>query len=275
MTDAQPQKPKSEKPVALVTGANRGIGFEVSRQLGARGYKVLMAARDTVKGQKAEKTLRAEGHDVEFYQLDVLRLDDTKIANNLKMYLESHVGRVDVLVNNAGVFLDPSRARGGSPSVFDAKLSLIRQTMDINVYGPLVLSQTIVPFMRRQHYGRIVNVSSGMGQMTEMAGGYPGYRLSKVGINALTRIVASEVERDFHEPDILVNAVCPGWVKTEMGGEGATLSVEQGSDCIVWLATLPAGSGADQNVLERCGADIVNAKRLNGLFLRSRKVLPW
>lgn len=265
----------SEKPVALITGANRGIGFEVSRQLAARGYKVLMAARDSVKGQRAEKTLRAEGHDVEFYQLDVLRLDDTKVANNLKMYLESHVGRVDVLVNNAGVFLDPSKSRGGSPSVFETKLPMMRQTMDVNLYGPLVLMQIVAPFMRRQHFGRIVNVSSGMGQMAEMAGGYPGYRLSKVGLNALTQIVASELERDFHETDILVNAVCPGWVRTDMGGEGATLSVEQGSDCIVWLATIPAGMAADPNLLQSCGAEIVNAQKINGLFFRSRKVLPW
>lgn len=263
--------PLSIKPVAIVTGANRGIGFEVCRQLGSRGYKVVMAARDEIKGQKAEKTLLAEGHDVVFYQLDVQRLDDNKVANDLRFFIDSQFGRVDALVNNAGVFLDPSRARGGSPSVFDAKLSLIRQTMDINAYGPLVLTQIVMPYMRRQHYGRIVNVSSGMGQMSEMGSGYPGYRFSKVALNALTKIVAAEVDNDFHETDILVNAVCPGWVQTEMGGEGATIPVSQGADTIVFLATIPKGAGRDKNLVSRFGG----TDRLNGLFLRGRKVLPW
>ena len=262
---------ESTKPVALVTGANRGIGFEVSRQLGARGFKVIMASRDEFKGQKAAKTLCAEGHDAVFYQLDVLRLDDTKVANDLRLFIETQFGRLDVLVNNAGVFLDPSRARGGSPSVFDARLSLIRQTMDINIYGPLVLSQIVVPFMRKRHFGRIVNVSSGMGQMCEMGSGYPGYRLSKVALNALTKIVAAEVETDFHEPDILVNAVCPGWVQTDMGGEGANIPVAQGAETIIFLATLPKGAGRDQNLVSRVGAH----DRINGVFLRGSKVIPW
>lgn len=262
---------ETPKPVALVTGANRGIGFEVSRQLGAKGFRVIMTSRDDVKGQKAARTLTGEGLDVVFYQLDVLRLDDNKVANDLKLFIESQFGRLDVLINNAGVFLDPSRARGGSPSVFDAKLSLIRQTMDINLYGPLVLCQIAMPHMRRQHHGRIVNVSSGMGQMSEMGSGYPGYRLSKVSLNALTKIVAAEVDNDFHETDILVNAVCPGWVQTEMGGEGATIPVAQGADPIVWLATLPKGSGRDKNLVSRIGGE----DRLNGLFIRGRKVIPW
>lgn len=262
---------KSSKPVALVTGANRGIGFEVSRQLGAKGFVVIMTSRDEIKGQKAAKILTAEGHDVVFYQLDVLRLDDTKVANDLRLFIDTQFGRLDVLINNAGVFLDPSRARGGSPSVFDAKLSLIRQTMDINIYGPLILSQIVMPHMRQQHHGRIVNVSSGMGQMSEMGSGYPGYRLSKVSLNALTKIVAAEVDNDFHETDILVNAVCPGWVQTEMGGEGANITVTQGAETIVWLATLPKGAGRDQNLVSRIGG----IDRLNGLFLRGRKVISW
>ncbi|MEY4631334.1 MAG: hypothetical protein RIQ81_1454 [Pseudomonadota bacterium] len=261
----------TSKPVALVTGANRGIGFEVSRQLGIRGYRVLMIARDDTKGQKATRVLAGEGHDVLFYQLDVQRLDDTKVANDLRLFIDTNLGRVDALINNAGIFLDPSRARGGSPSVFDAKLGLIRQTMDVNVYGPLVLTQLIMPYMQRQHHGRIVNVSSAMGQMHEMGGGFPGYRLSKVSLNALTKIVAAEVESELNEPDILCNAVCPGWVQTEMGGEGANVTVTQGAEMIVWLATLPKNTGRDPRLVASIGA----SKAINGLFLRGKKVLPW
>jgi NAD(P)-dependent dehydrogenase (short-subunit alcohol dehydrogenase family) len=261
----------SEKPVALVTGANRGIGFEVSRQIAARGYRVLMTARDDTKGQKAARILINEGYDVVFYQLDVQRLDEQKVVNDLRFYIDQNLGRVDALINNAGVFLDPSKARGGSPSVFDSKLALIRQTMDINVYGPLVLTQLVMPYMRRQHHGRIVNVSSGMGQMSEMGSGYPAYRLSKVSLNALTKIVATEVEQDFHEPDILCNTVCPGWVQTDMGGAGATIPVTQGAEMIVWLATLPKNAGRDPRLVSSIGAK----KAINGLFMRGKKVLSW
>jgi NAD(P)-dependent dehydrogenase (short-subunit alcohol dehydrogenase family) len=137
-------------------------------------------------------------------------------------------------------------------SVFDAKVETLRKTMETNVYGPLQLIQALVPLMKEHDYGRIVNVSSGMGQLTDMGGGYPGYRLSKTSLNALTRIFANEL----NGTHILINTMCPGWVKTDMGGPGATRTPEQGVDTMVWLATLPNDGPT-------------------GAFFRDRKPIPW
>jgi NAD(P)-dependent dehydrogenase (short-subunit alcohol dehydrogenase family) len=244
----------SSQRVAVVTGANRGLGLETCRQLAARGLTVVLTSRDADKGEQAAERLRSEGLSVRAHNLDVTQPEQ---VSELARFVEHEHGRVDVLVNNAGVALDPSDegpSDGGTnaASVLKARLSVLRATMETNVYGPLLLCQALVPLMRSNGYGRIVNVSSGMGQLSEMNGRWPAYRFSKVSLNALTRILADELAGT----NILVNSVCPGWVRTDMGGPGATRSVQQGADTIVWLATLPDGSPS-------------------GGFFRDRKPIPW
>jgi NAD(P)-dependent dehydrogenase (short-subunit alcohol dehydrogenase family) len=238
---------KNTKYIAVVTGANRGIGFEICRQLAKKGIKVILTSRDEKNGLEAEKKLKNEGLEVAFQKLDVT---SEKNIRELTKTIEKEYGRCDILVNNAGVFPDDSSK--GSTSVFDAKIETINEAMTTNVYGPLLLSQSLVPLMRKNKYGRIVNMSSGMGQLSEMNGHCPAYRISKTSINALTRMLNDELSGE----NILVNSMCPGWVKTRMGGEGATRSVDQGADTAVWLATLPD-----------------NGPR--GKFFRDRKEISW
>ncbi|MCM2323286.1 MAG: SDR family oxidoreductase [Oligoflexia bacterium] len=224
--------------IALVTGANRGIGFEVCRQLAHQGLDVILTSRDPAKGEAAAKKLRDQGLKVRYCQLDTT---DEASVERAHRFVSEQFGRLDVLVNNAGVFLDPSREEGPATSAVNAKLETVRETLETNTLGPFRLCQLFAPLMAKNGYGRIVNLSSGMGQLSEMNGGFPAYRLSKTAINAVTRIFADE----FRGKGIAVNSVCPGWVKTEMGGPGAELSVEEGADTIVWLATHadPAPSG--------------------------------
>lgn len=235
------------KRVALVTGANKGIGFEIGRQLARAGLSVILTARDPAKGEKAAKELSGEGLDVAFEPLDVA--SETSIRVLAERVAKSR-GRLDALVNNAGIFLDKDEDAAGM--ALSAKVDTIRRTMETNVYGPLLLSQAFVPLMEKGGYGRIVMLSSGLGQLSDMQGAWPGYRLSKAALNALTRILAAETSGR----NILVNTMCPGWVKTDMGGAGATRTVEQGADTAVWLATLPDGGPT-------------------GGFFRDRKPIPW
>ncbi len=235
--------------IAVVTGANRGLGLETCRQLARLlGLTVILTSRDPHKGEAAAATLRDAGLDVRYHTLDVT---DPQSVHRLAKYVEVEFGRLDVLVNNAGVFLDPLDSPDpDAASVFRADLDTVRRSMETNVYGPLLLCQALVPLMQRK--GRIVNVSSGMGQLSDMNGGCPGYRFSKTALNALTRMLADE-QRDSH---IKVNSVCPGWVRTDMGGPQAERPVEQGADTIVWLATLPDDGPS-------------------GGFFRDRKAIPW
>lgn len=218
--------------IAIVTGANRGIGFETCRQLAKRELKVILTSRDRTKGTNAAKTLQSEGLDVIAYPLDVTQPDSIQ---QLKQFVEGEFHRLEVLVNNAGIF--PDMARPGNHSAFDTPIDTVRDAMETNVYGPLQLLQTLIPLMKQNGYGRIVNLSSGMGQLSDMNGGYPGYRLSKTALNALTRIFADELKGT----NILINSVCPGWVRTDMGGANAPRHPEQGAETVVWLATLPKG----------------------------------
>ncbi|WP_017318146.1 SDR family oxidoreductase [Mastigocladopsis repens] len=215
--------------VAVVTGAYRGLGFEASRQLAKKGYKVILTSRDEAKGKAAAEKLQTEGLDVIFHPLDVT---DDESSQKLAKFIREQFGKLDVLVNNAAIYID---AQAGGNSVFDAKVDTLRQTMETNVYGVLRVTQALIELMKKQNYGRIVNVSSGAGQLSDMGSGTPAYRVSKTALNALTRIFANELEGK----NILVNSVCPGWVKTEMGGPNAPRTPEQGVDTIVWLATLP------------------------------------
>lgn len=197
-----------------MTGGNRGIGLEVCRQLAARGLRVVLAARDEAGGRRAAGEL-----GVEFHRLDVA--DARSVAGI------DALGEVDVLVNNAG---DYSQA-----GVLDESLDEFRRLMEVNAFGPLALCQRLVPGMRQRGWGRVVNVSSGYGQYDAMDGGGPAaYKLSKLALGGVTRMVAAVAG-----PRVLVNAADPGWVRTRMGGAGAPRTVEEGADTIVWLATLP------------------------------------
>jgi NAD(P)-dependent dehydrogenase (short-subunit alcohol dehydrogenase family) len=231
--------------IAVVTGANRGLGLETCRQLAQQGYQVILTSRDAVKGEAAAASLQQQGLTVTFHPLEVTDPDSVAALAN---FLQQQFHRLDVLVNNAGILPDPMN----HSSVFEANIDTVRQAMETNVYGALRLCQALVPLMKANGYGRIVNVSSGMGQLSEMNGGYPAYRFSKTALNALTRILADELQGT----NILVNSVCPGWVRTDMGGPSAPRLVEQGADTIVWLATLPDGSAS-------------------GGFYRDRQPIPW
>ncbi len=225
----------SSQRIAVVTGGNRGIGFEIGRQLAARGLKVVLAARDEAKAREA--CARIDDEAVPF----LLDVNDPEGAGRLASFLEDRFGGVDVLVNNAGVFLD--RGHGG----LDVPMDIVHATLETNLIGVWRLSQAVVPLLRKRGYGRIVNVSSGMGAMSEMAGGYSAYRISKLALNGLTRILADELRGT----NILVNTMCPGWVQTTMGGPRAPRPVQEGADTAVWLATLPDGGPTGQFFRDR------------------------
>ena len=209
--------------VALVSGGNRGIGLEVCRQLPERGITVIMGSRDGEQGRAAAAELSG---GVVVRQLDVA---DPESVERLSRSIEEEFGRLDILVNNAGISNDDGQ-RG-----VDADLDRVKEALEANLFGAWRLCEMAVPKMKRNGYGRIVNVSTGLAALEDMGGGSPGYRISKTALNALTRILASELRGS----GILVNAVNPGWVQTDMGGSGATRSVEEGADALVWAATLP------------------------------------
>jgi NAD(P)-dependent dehydrogenase (short-subunit alcohol dehydrogenase family) len=233
--------------IAVVTGGNRGMGFETCRQLGRRGARVILTSRDPAKGEAAAAGLRGESLKVRHHQLDVA--DDASIGR-LAEFIRSEFGRLDILINNAGIARGKGEPRERAMRTFEATSAGLREVLATNLIGPFLLCQTLIPLM--EGHGRVVNVSSGMGQLSEMGGGLPAYRISKAGLNALTRIFAREVEGT----GVKVNAVCPGWVRTDMGGAGAARSVEEGGATTVWLATLPDDGPS------------------GGLF-RDRKQIPW
>jgi NAD(P)-dependent dehydrogenase (short-subunit alcohol dehydrogenase family) len=217
----------ASESVALVTGANRGIGREVARQLAGKGCRVILSARDEDRAAEAAGAIaRDTGADVTPLRLDVS--DAASIAAAVE-----HVGaggRLDVLVNNAGVGTDWGVA--GTDPDFGA----IQAALDTNFYGAYRLTVALLPLLRASEHPRIVNVSSGMGGVAEMGGWTPGYRVSKAALNAMTRILSTELSED----GVLVNSACPGFVNTDMGGQfGAKKPVEDGAAGIVWLATLP------------------------------------
>ena len=193
---------------------------------------MILTSRDENRGKAAVQQLKDEG-SVRYYQLDVT---DMAGISRLKKFVDEECGRCDILVNNAGIFPDADDASEPSfPSIFDTKIETMRKAMETNVYGAMLLCQALVLVMKKSNYGRVVNLSSGMGQLTYVNGCYPAYRVSKTSINALTRIMSEELK----EFNILVNSMCPGWVKTDMGGRGATRELPEGADTAIWLATLP------------------------------------
>jgi NAD(P)-dependent dehydrogenase (short-subunit alcohol dehydrogenase family) len=206
-------------PVALVTGANRGIGLEVCRQFGQLGFTVLLGARDAGRGARASRQLG--GGPISPVVIDVADDESVRAA-------AAGIERLDVLVNNAAILYDTWQ-RG-----VDADLDQVHEALETNLLGAWRVTQAILPLLRESPAGRIVNVSSGAGALHDMGGGTPAYRTSKAALNALTRIVAAELRGD----GILVNAVCPGWVATDMGGAGGR-PVADGAAGVVWGATLP------------------------------------
>jgi len=214
------------KSVALVTGANRGIGLEVVRQLAGLGFTVVLGSRDAAKGVEAAARLGGEAAGVIARRLDVT---DEGSVEELRLWVGEQFGRLDVLVNNAAVLYD-SWQRAAS-----ANLDTVREAFETNTLGAWRVSKAFAPLLREGGRGRIVNVSSESGSLASMGAGTPAYSVSKAGLNALTRMLAAELKSS----GVLVNSVCPGWVKTEMGGPDAPRSVEEGARSVVWAATLP------------------------------------
>lgn len=212
--------------VSLVTGANRGIGVEVARQLAIGGFTTILGARDVQKGEKAASSLWQSGLKVIPVHLDVT---EQKSIDDVKHLVEERFGKLDVLVNNAAILYDSwQRAE-------NANIDTVREAFETNTLGAWRMCQSFIPLLRKSGHARIVNVSSESGSLTVMGGGTPGYSVSKVALNALTRMLADEVRGS----RILVNSVCPGWVATEMGGAGAPRTVEEGAASVMWAVTLP------------------------------------
>ena len=239
----------SQKKIALVTGANKGLGFEISRQLAQQDIKVVMAIRDNVKGQLAVKQLLQTGLNVEFQYLDVTDIESIKLVYS---YLERTYGKLDILVNNAGICLD------GEKRPSEISLNLIRQTLETNFIGAVATTQVLLPLIYRSEAGRIVNISSGRGSLTQHSDSkyhYAktlAYNSSKTALNAFTVMLAAELK----DTGIKVNSADPDWCRTDMGTEMATHSVEEGADTPVWLATLPVDGST-------------------GGFFNSRNPIPW
>jgi NAD(P)-dependent dehydrogenase (short-subunit alcohol dehydrogenase family) len=231
-----------DSPIIVVTGGNRGIGFEICRQLARRGARVLLTARSSEAGMRAVRRLTSQNVAVQFCELDVTKPDN---ATALRDFLDRTFGRVDVLINNAGIL--PKEDAPG----LEVKLSTVRTTLETNALAALLLSQELAPLLRRSHRGRIVNLSSSMAALSEMNGDHAAYRLSKTALNAVTAILAAELRGK-----VAVNSVSPGWVRTEMGGANAERDVSQGADTAVWLA-------------------LDAPQELSGRFFRDRKIIPW
>ncbi len=225
--------------IALVTGANKGIGFEIVKQLAERDFKVILTARNNERGEEARKKINSD--NVVFHRLD---MNDADSFEKIAAYIETDFGHLDVLINNAGIM---SQRNG-----FDqASLENIRTVMETNLFGPIALTQALLALIKKSSDGRIINISSGMGALNDAGSGYAGYRLSKVSLNGFSAFLA----RDLSGTKIKVNTMCPGWVRTDMGGSNASRSVDKGAETAVWLAT---------------ASEIPNGK-----FLRDKRVIDW
>ena len=214
--------------IALVTGGNRGIGFALCRQLLSLGATVVLTSRDPARGQDAVERLKAPADKLFVFPLDVR---DDLGAQALADFVATRFGRLDILINNAGVALDKF-----VPSV-ELDVDVLRDTLETNVLGVFKITQALVPLLQASEDARVINVSSQLGSLSMMTGRTLAYRLSKTAVNAMTRVWASE----FGDADIQVNSVCPGWVRTELGGQDAPVTPEEGAQEILALARAPRG----------------------------------
>jgi NAD(P)-dependent dehydrogenase (short-subunit alcohol dehydrogenase family) len=231
--------------IAIVTGGNRGLGREIARQLmKSDNVFVVIGCRSEPKCAMAVDDLHKEGGNIAGFQLDV---NDTKSVRRFVEHVEKAHGAPSILVNNAGVYPEDTNA-----TVEDTPTSTWRETFETNLFGAVRMCREVVPLMKKLRYGRIVNMSSGLGQLHQMGEGSPAYRVSKAALNALTKTLAAEVAG----AGILVNSMSPGWVRTDMGGDEAPRSVEEGAETAVWLAMLPSNGPTGQ-------------------FFRDRKPIPW
>jgi NAD(P)-dependent dehydrogenase (short-subunit alcohol dehydrogenase family) len=226
--------------IALVTGATKGIGFEVVRQLAAKHWRVFLTGRSPVPVKQAASQI---GGSVVPVTLDVTSAESLAAAVTS---VSQQTGHLDVLINNAGILDDDDG------TIFDLAPERLRRMFETNTIGPLLVTQAFLPLLRKSSAARIINVSSGAGQLTDMGTWAPAYSISKTALNGVTGQFASGLKRE----NIAVNSLCPGWVRTDMGGTEAPRSVEEGADGIVWLATEAPRS-------------------LTGQFIKDRKVIPW
>jgi len=228
------------KRTALVTGANRGIGLAIARQLAELGNSVLLGTRDLKAGAEAIKSLAHAGLDIEPVPID---LKQTATIDAAVRDIDKSGRQVEILVNNAGVLHEKP--------VLELKDEEISESVAVHLTGPLRLIRALAPKMIANRYGRIVNLSSGWGSFAAGMGGPGMYGVTKAALNALTVRLSKEFPAS-----VKVNAMCPGWVRTRMGGQGATRSPDEGADTAVWLATLPDDG-------------------LTGGFFRDRKPIGW
>jgi NAD(P)-dependent dehydrogenase (short-subunit alcohol dehydrogenase family) len=225
----------------LITGANRGIGFEIARQLAGRGFHVFIGARSEQAGQAAQRELEKAGK----ISLLVLDVSDSKsIASAASKF--ASIGQLDALINNAGIYPDEG------VSILTVSREQMVRTFQTNTFGALEVTQAFLPYLKKSPAPRVINFSSGLGQLDGLSAGIPSYGLSKLALNGVTIMLADALKAD----RIAVNSMCPGWVRTDMGGASAPRSVEQGADTAVWLVT-EADAG------------------LTGKFFRDRKEIPW
>lgn len=242
----------AKQMIAAVTGGNKGLGLSTCRKLAEKGYNVILTSRDDQKGQDAVTQLNAEGFLINFLQLDVA--DPKSIANFYQQIVEQW-GRLDVLVNNAGVLLDEENDTSkykDFEKLIDHRRAIFEETLKVNVTGIYELCERMIPLMLKHNYGRIVNVSSEAGKLSSPHSYYLAYSVSKTALNGLTCFLGERLKGT----NVLINSICPGWVKTDMGGPNAPRSLEEGIKGIIWAATL-----------QKDGP--------NGGFFRDGKPLDW
>jgi len=228
---------------ALISGANRGIGFEIAQQLARRGLHVVIGTRRTPEGHRAAEAIRKDGGRASVLEMDVRESASIQAAATAFSRI---AGRLDVLVNNAGIYPDKD------VTILTVSRDQLAVTFQTNTFGPVIVTQAFLPFLRKAHPARVINVSSGYGQLSDLSPEVPSYCLSKLALNGVTIMLAKALRED----GIAVNSICPGWVRTDMGGPTAPRSVEEGADTAVWLATDAP-------------------PELTGKFFRDRQEIPW
>lgn len=237
-------KAEVETPrTALITGANKGIGFETARQLAQRGWRVVIGARNKDAGAKAAANVAKDGGSVSALEIDV---SDSESIKRAAADFGRQFDRLDVLINNAGIYRD------AGINILAVSRQQVTDTFQTNTFGPIEVTQRFLPYLRKGRDARVINVSSGYGQLDGLSAEVPSYCLSKLTLNGVTIMLNAALGSE----GIAVNSMCPGWVRTDMGGSGAPRSVEQGADTAVWLA-----DEADQ--------------KLTGKFFRDRSEIPW